>query len=156
MNPTLTRMAGLAPLLFLAIACAGPSGASLEQDRLAIAAVRAEHLEAVNTTNVELLIRGMAPAVVYLAPGLGPIEGIDALREFVTPIYEEVRPQIAMTPRDVQVVGDVAYEWGLIEGSIILPDGTAEPVNLKYVFVYRRQPDASWVIVYDVYNDNPM
>ena len=53
----------------------------------AIAGVRTEHVEAVNSTDVELLLKGMTDDVVYLAPQLPPIRGKDELRKFVAPIY---------------------------------------------------------------------
>jgi uncharacterized protein (TIGR02246 family) len=131
------------------------SGPSLEEDLAAIAQLRAEHVRGVNSTDAGLVLSGFAEEVAYLGPGLDPILGIDALRAFLQPVYEQVHMNISMTPNDVQVVGDVAYEWGSISGRIVMaPDAPPQAVNAKYVYVYRRQRDGSWRIVYDIYNDN--
>lgn len=132
---------------------AGPN--TLEGDRAAIEQVRTDHVRAVNGTNADLLLEGMADDVVYLGPSLDPILGATALRTFIEPVYRQIRPNITMTPKDLQIMEDVAYEWGLIAGTAVMAPGT-DPValNAKYVFVYRRGVNGSWRIVYDIYNDN--
>jgi ketosteroid isomerase-like protein len=59
------------------------SNFNYEQDREAIIALTKEHMTAVNTTNVELLLKGMTGDVVYLGSGRSPFIGIDNKYLFV-------------------------------------------------------------------------
>ena len=120
----------------------------------AIKFVREAHVKAVNTTDVELLLRDMSPDVIYLAPGIEPIEGKAALREFVTPIYEIVSPKIEMIPSNIQVHNKIAIEWGIINGEIRQKGiDSVQYFRNKYVFVYEQSENGNWLITKDIYNN---
>ncbi len=121
---------------------------STEHDE-AIAAVRTEHVEAVNSTDVEFLLKGMTDDIVYLAPQLAPIRGKDELRRFIAPIYAQASINIEMEAESLEVSGERAVEWGKVRGTLALGGGDSEPVNLTYLFVYRLDPDGRWRISHD-------
>ena len=128
------------------------SSASLE----AISLIREAHVKAVNTTDVESLLRDMSSDVVYLAPGIDPIVGEAALREFVTPIYELVSPSIEMIPSNIEIHDSVAIEWGIINGEVRQQDtDSVQYFKNKYVFVYEQTEEGNWLITTDIYNDLP-
>lgn len=116
----------------------------------AIGAVRTEHIEAVNSTDVDRLLTGMADDIVYLAPQLLPIRGKDELRRFVAPIYAKASINIAMDALSLEVSGDHAVEWGNVRGTLVLEGADLEPVNLTYLFVYRLDSDGRWRISHDI------
>ena len=149
-----TAATSLSALVFASCVGACAAAPAVAEDLAAIDEVRKEHVRGVNGTDTDLVFHGMATDVVYLGPGMNPLLGATALRAFIEPLYRQIRPNIVMTPKDVQVVGDVAYEWGVITGHVETSDTPPSTINAKYVFVYRRQPDGSWRIVYDIYNDN--
>jgi uncharacterized protein (TIGR02246 family) len=146
-------------VLALSTGCVESSEAGRVSDDLAaIAQIRDEHVEAVNTFDADLLLRGMAEDVVYLGPDLAPIVGKPALDAFVRPIYAAMGPDgwhISMAAEDVRIDGNWAFEWGNIDGTARGADGAMAPFLAKYLFVYRREPDGAWRIVYDAYNANP-
>ena len=125
---------------------------NLENDLDAINLIREAHVRAVNTTDVELLLRDMSPDIVYLAPGILPIEGKDSLRKFITPIYEIISPAIEMIPEDIKVLNKVAVEWGIINGSQKGID-SIQYFKYKYMFVYEQSENGKWMITRDIYNE---
>ena len=126
----------------------------LENDLDAINLIRENHVKAVNTTDVELLLRDMSPDIVYLAPGILPIEGKDSLRKFITPIYEIISPAIEMIPEDIKVFNKVAIEWGIINGKISQKGiDSIQYFKYKYMFVYEQSENGEWMITRNIYNE---
>ena len=120
----------------------------------AINLIRKSHVNAVNTTNVELLLKDMSSDILYLAPGIDPIEGKEALREFITPIYEVITPNIEMIPTDIEIYDNIAIEWGLINGKLSQKGiDSIQSIKSKYLFVYKKSKTGKWMITKDIYND---
>ena len=80
----------------------------------AITQVRNDRVKAVNATDLDLLLKDMSPDIVYLTPGVKPIIGIEALKNFVASIYQEISPKIEMFPTEVKLHDSLAVEWGII------------------------------------------
>jgi uncharacterized protein (TIGR02246 family) len=86
---------------------------------------------------------------VLLQPGHPAIIGKAAFRDFVkqtlakTPSAKVLKyePEIC----DVQVVGDVAFEWGYFD-STVRPSDQEQPINVRarFVRILQRQPDGCW------------
>jgi uncharacterized protein (TIGR02246 family) len=119
-------------------------------DRDAIAAVLREHVDAVNTTDVELLLKGFTDDVVYIGPGAAPVLGKIAMREYISPIYAQASIQIAMRSESLEIAGDRATEWGSCHGELTLDGGEPISVNLHFMFIYRREPSGDWRISHDI------
>ena len=86
---------------------------------------------------------------VLLQPGTPPIIGKAAFHDFMkralakSPSVKVVKyvPDI----RDIQVAGNVAYEWGYFDTAQKSSDQQApESVRAKLLRVMKRQPDGSW------------
>lgn len=121
----------------------------------AIAAVLQEHIDAVNTTDVELLLDGFTDDVVYIGTGAAPILGKAAMREYITPIYARASIDIRMKSEALEVSGDRAVEWGTCHGEMTLKGAEPVPVNLHYIFVYRRDSSGRWRISHDISTPGP-
>lgn len=86
---------------------------------------------------------------LLLQPGQPPIAGPVAFREFVkqTFVQSPSAKVLKYVPdiRDVQVVGNVAYEWGYFD-STFQPSDHDKPVTLRARFmrVLKQQPDGTW------------
>ncbi len=121
-------------------------------DLEAINQIRDNHVKAVNESDADLLLQDMSEDVIYLAPGLQPIEGKEALREFVTPVYEVVSITIQMTPEEIEINNNIAIEWGLISGEMKQNEADSiQYVKNKYLFVYEKFK-GRWLITKDIYN----
>jgi ketosteroid isomerase-like protein len=142
--------------LFAVLAACNAEPRDEGRDVAAIDSLLAAHVTAVNTRDVELLLDGMAPDLVYLAPDVPPIVGTAALDAVVRPAYQILAPAITMTRKELVLRGDWAVEWGCLGGHINRADG-GDPIpnQGKYLFVYQRLPDRGWRITHDSYNNGP-
>lgn len=112
-------------------------------------------MTAVNTTDVELLLKGMTEDVVYLGSGMSPIVSKQELRALVEPMYEQFDINLQMTTKDILISGDLAVEWGMVTGKMTPRNGDKElEIDNKYLFVYQRQRDGTWKTAWDIYNEN--
>src|SRR5215472_9734919 len=86
---------------------------------------------------------------VLLQPGIPPIIGKAAFRDFMkqaiakSPSVKVVK--YAPDLRDIQVVGNLAYEWGYFEAAQKNADQQApQGLRAKLLRVMKRQADGSW------------
>jgi len=127
----------------------------LARDLEAITALREENLAAINASDVSTLLTEFTDDVVFLPDDQPPVVGKAALEAWVRPIYEQYDFEIEGTVKEVVVAGDWAFEWGLLTGTFrLLAGGEDMQVDMKYVYVYERQPDGSWRCAYDIVNKN--
>ena len=86
---------------------------------------------------------------VLLQPEAPPIVGKEAFHDFMkkaiakSPSVKVVKyvPDI----RDIQVAGDVAYEWGYFDAVQKSSDQqAAQSLRAKFIRVMKRQPDGTW------------
>lgn len=115
-----------------------------------IAAVLQEHVDAVNSTDVELLLNGFTDGIVYIGAGTPPIIGKSAMREYITPIYAQAAINIGITPEALEINGDRAIEWGSCHGELAMGGSRPTTINLNYVLVYRREASGEWRISHDI------
>ena len=124
-----------------------------KEDLSKINLIRETHVKAVNTSDVDLILKDMSSDVVYLAPDIEPIEGKEALRELITPYHETAKSNIKMIPQDIRINNKIAIEWGLLHGEVIqIGSDSIQKFNLKYIVVYEKDDDGSWTITREIYN----
>ncbi|MGA7318084.1 MAG: nuclear transport factor 2 family protein [Silvibacterium sp.] len=99
--------------------------------------------------DVDALTALLDDDAVLLQPGTPPIIGKAAFHDFMkqalakSPSVKVVKyvPDI----RDIQVTGNVAYEWGYFDAAQKSSDQQApENLRAKLLRVMKRQPDGSW------------
>ena len=131
------------------------AGRDAATDREQLATLLREHVDAVNASNVEAILKGMTDDAVYLAPGQPLVRGKDALGKVMVPFYGSNDAQVSMRAEETVVAGDWAWEWGHLSGSI-RPKGVAQATSFegKYFYIYQRQRDGSWKIARDIYNES--
>jgi len=109
------------------------------------------------TEDIDAIMEGWADDAVMMAPGLPPLKGKDAIREYVEEGMKIPGFSIRWEPLEVHVSnsGDMAY---MIErNEIIVNDSLGNPMATynKTVTVWRKQPDGSWKNVIDMWNADP-
>jgi uncharacterized protein (TIGR02246 family) len=86
---------------------------------------------------------------VLLQPGRSPVIGKTAFAEFLKQNLAESASlkvlKYAPEIRDIQVEGDIAYEWGIFKSTVRSSD-LEQPTNFRarFVRILRRQPEGSW------------
>ncbi|HEY7728185.1 MAG TPA: SgcJ/EcaC family oxidoreductase [Candidatus Eisenbacteria bacterium] len=93
---------------------------------------------------------------VILPPGAVALRGRDAIRESFIRMSERPRTEIVLEyqydPDEVQVVGDLAYEWGVFRGRVRREDGTEVEERCKAMRILKRQPSGEWKIHRTMWN----
>ncbi|HRW10147.1 MAG TPA: nuclear transport factor 2 family protein, partial [Caldilineaceae bacterium] len=92
---------------------------------------------------------------VKLSPGLPPIVGKDAIREYITPRVEAFAYDMTITNEEIEVGGG----WAIARGGYIATltpkaGGDVIPVDGKYMTLLQQQDDGSWKIYRDITNSN--
>jgi uncharacterized protein (TIGR02246 family) len=129
----------------------------LEEDQKAIAELQRRDIEANMALDIEKLLALRTEDIVYLVPGRAPLVGQDAIRNYLG----EIRSQLANWDmlayeedwREVQVVGDFAFQWGTVNIRARQEGERRESEAVRNVMqVLRRQPDGGWKIARAVWN----
>lgn len=124
-------------------------------DLEALRELHEEHINAARNKDIEAFMATVTDAFVLLPPGDPGAAGAEAVREWIGAFFESGTIQeLEFTSVDYTVDGDWAvahyrYDWTIAPTS-------GEPVNDvgQGLYVYRRQPDGSWLIAYDVWNSD--
>jgi ketosteroid isomerase-like protein len=79
-----------------------------------------------------------------LEPGMRPLEGPEAIRAFLAPLWQMVTVRKAVTTTDaIEVHGDVAYQWGACDQVVAVRDQPPANYHGRLVAEWRRKPDAT-------------
>ena len=121
--------------------------------------VRAD-IETVNREIGKAFSRGDAAAIaafytddaVVMPPNSQMIKGRKAIEEFWKGAMGMGVRSIQLDTLDVQSGTDLAYEIGNATMIIQPQGGKAATDTVKYVVVWKRQPDGSWKLAADIWN----
>ena len=91
---------------------------------------------------------------VVLPPNSQMIRGRKAIEEFWKGAVGMGVRSIQLSTIDVQSSGDLAYEIGNATMQIQPQGGSASRETVKYVVVWKRQPDNSWKLAADIWNSS--
>ena len=82
-----------------------------------------------------------------LEPGMRPLQGPEAIRAFLAPLWQMVTVRKAVTTTDaIEVHGDVAYQWGAYDQVVAVRDQPPADYHGRLVAEWRREPDGHWRI----------
>ena len=109
------------------------------------------------TGNLDSILNGWAEDAVMMPPGLPPLQGKDAIKQYVEAAMKLPGFTISWEPVSVHVArsGDLAY---MIErNTTTLKDSTGKQVTTygKVVTVWRKDSTGTWRNVVDMWNDAP-
>jgi uncharacterized protein (TIGR02246 family) len=130
-------------------------GASRDARREEIRRITAELLAAVNASDHRRLVALWADDGVLMPPNHAAVHGRSALDAYFRARFAGTRFRFSFTSSDIQIAGDVAFEW-LAYATMAWPAGGGEAVEDtgKGLHVYRRQPDGSWKLELDIWNND--
>jgi ketosteroid isomerase-like protein len=77
--------------------------------------------------------------------------GRKAIQQYWTPTGPNKTIYHKITPEEIEVIGDTAYDYGYYEGKTLREDGTEAPWKGKYVIVWKKI-DKQWLIYLDCWN----
>ncbi len=93
---------------------------------------------------------------VAMPPNKPATVGRDAMRPHCKKYFAQVRETLHSVVEGVRVSGDLAVAWGKQEGTTTpKAGGASEQYKQKWMSAYLRQPDGSWKVLWEIYNDEP-
>ncbi len=136
---------------------AGVSVTDRDADIQAILDLEQAVFEAERAGNLDAWLGFIDADPVWMPPNEPVMTDLDAIRQWITPFFEQYDLSEETTDREVEVAGD----WGYIRAhwtwAVVPKDGGEGMTDSgKSIWVVRRQPDGSWKLARAIWNsDNP-
>ncbi len=122
-------------------------------DAAAIAAVCPRAAECLESGDFEGYLTLAAEDIVFMPPNWPALEGKEALRSWMQSFPKITSARFV----DVEIEGAGTFAWVRGEYFFTLqPEGAPSPIedHGKYLSVYKRQPDGSWLVYRDIFNSD--
>jgi uncharacterized protein (TIGR02246 family) len=130
--------------------------AGIHADTAAIKTVSEQAAEAWTAGDWNTFAEFYTDDTIWMPPAEAPIRGIDALRTWVGPIWNDSTVvEISMTSEEIVVIDDWAFERhfeSLVQMDEI--NGESKQYYLKGARIFRREEDGSWKIAQYIWNEN--
>jgi ketosteroid isomerase-like protein len=125
-----------------------------EQDKVAIGKVRLDFNAAFNDGKAEVIGQLIDLNGVWLPPGKQAVVGKDKIVQHYADYFAQVHSEFELKSGDIQV-GD---GWAFMSGDFSRTDtpkvgGKATHASGHYLFVLKKQPDGTWKIARDIWNE---
>lgn len=144
---------------FAALACApaeDPGPASTEEERKAIEELHERHVEAAMAEDVEAFLTTVTDDFRLMPPNDPGAQGREAVRVWFEATFAAFSiAELEFPTTELHIDRDWAlqhytYDWTLT------PDAGGEPIRDlgDGMYVYRRLPDGSWLIAYDLWTSS--
>lgn len=144
-------------LVLAAGACERPPAIEIAAEREALMRLSREWSQVAGGGDLEGALAYWAEDAVMMPPGMPPVRGKAAIREYVNGSGSIPNFRIRWEPLEAHVApsGELAY---LIErNEIRYQDSTGAPIleSNKVVTIWRKEQDGSWKNVVDMWNADP-
>ena len=127
-------------------------------DVKAINALGDQFAAAYNSSNAAAMAATYADDAIMMDPNQAAIVGKQAIQAAYEARSKEnagkTARTMAFTPLETEVAGDWAYDRGNLTVTITPKSGKPMEESVKYLTIYKRQPDGSWRIYRDISNLN--
>ncbi len=129
-----------------------------EEDQKAIAELQEREIRASMAFDIDELLSLWTDDGVLLPPDHAPVKGRNALRQY----YEEQKQRLGNNDilgydenwEEVQISGDLGYQWGTISVRLKPPLGSNEiDATVHALRVLKRQADGSWLVARAIWNN---
>ena len=117
-------------------------------------------LAALKIHKVDMLVTLMTEDCIMLPPAREPLCGRDEIRNYLNDKFTEWKTyKVARCDQkfeEVNVIGDMAYEWGTSHGVYYMKNGgPAIFENTRIFRILRLQPDRTWKIARVMWHEIP-
>lgn len=125
----------------------------VREAQAAIEAANARFSEAFARGDASALAAMYTPDAIAFPPGSEMVRGNEAIASFWKASRDGGVRSATLTTIDVGRSGDVAYEVGTVSLEVEAEGKEPTTATAKYVVVWKRQPDGSWKLHRDIWND---
>ena len=117
---------------------------------------RDAHIAALNTDDPDAWVACFAPDAAQMPPNEPPNIGADNIRAWSRGMLAAFRAEFSL---DIDEVELASNDWAFERGTYTIaltPKAGGSPIRDtgKYITLYRRQADDSWLIARDIWNSN--
>jgi ketosteroid isomerase-like protein len=144
----LTACAGL---LAVAAGCSGGSGGA---DAKAIQARSELWSKAGSVKDSASFATFYADDATVMFPHEPVFRGMDSIKAVLTPMMQDPNFALSFTTDKVEVSGILAYTQGTVSLKTTGRDGKPSQDTGKYLTVWKKQADASWKVIEDIFNSD--
>jgi ketosteroid isomerase-like protein len=151
--------------LLLAVGCAPPS--EVPEPEVDLAAERASLMQAdaawfetysTGDSPADALVTGVVDDAYFLPPDAPLARGKEEIRAIIADLY--AIPGFSLTwvasAAEVGAAGDLGFTIGAYEMELVGPEGTPIRIGGKYLTVWEKQSDGTWLVAADMFNaDGP-
>jgi ketosteroid isomerase-like protein len=133
-----------------------PGQSQIEADLAAIEEVNRRTVQALNDGDLELLNAMVAENHIMMIPGRPEIIGKEAIEAANRNLVESWDNVEIWTPKETVVAGGWAYQRGEYDITLTPKRDGVQPIRSvgKYLHIYERQDDGSWLMIRDMFSDN--
>jgi len=126
-----------------------------DTDRAEVTRTTAELLAAVNTSDADRCAAVWAADGVLMPPHHPSVQGREAIAQYFRGLFSRSKFRFSFTSSDIHLAGNTALERVTYRATIWPGDDAASIEDAgKGLHVYRRQPDGSWRLTYDIWNSD--
>jgi ketosteroid isomerase-like protein len=131
---------------------------SADVDRAEVTRTTVELLAAVNASDADRCSKVWAAEGVLMPPNHPSVRGHEAIVQYFRNLFSRSRFTFEFTSSEIHLAGDTALERVTYRATISRRDDAPPSEDTgKGLHVYRRHPNGSWKLKYDIWNsDQPM
>ena len=117
---------------------------------------RNAHVAALNANDPDAWVTCFASDAVQMPPNDPPNIGTENIRAWSGGMLAAFRAEFSLDVDEVELAGD---DWAFERGTYTIaltPEGGGNELRDtgKYITIYQRQPDHSWLMARDIWNSN--
>ncbi len=147
----------VALLLVAALAaCAQPNGQPVdtrEADLAAITEAGEQLMAALNADDVPGILAGLTADHITMAPDVAALADRDALTSWHQWRIDNFTTRIAFSSEEIRLLGDYAVQrWSTQLQLVPREEGVGVDGRSKGVWVWQRQADGSWKLLWSIWN----
>jgi uncharacterized protein (TIGR02246 family) len=123
-------------------------------DTKALSALRARFAAAYSAKDAAAVSSFYEDDAILMLPNQAAIEGRPRIRTMFEAAFKQTTATIVHTPVETEVAGDWAYERGNVVITTTPKSGQPAKESIKYLVLFKRQPDGAWKVHRDISNSN--
>jgi uncharacterized protein (TIGR02246 family) len=141
--------------VLLAGGCTSTGSARSKADEAILAGMGETYVANMESGDVERYLSLWADDGIQLPPNAPQVYGKSNIRKRVAQVFDNFDASMSINTEEIVVVGNLGYTRGTYVLDLT-PKAGGQPMHVdgKFLTIYRRQPDGSWLISRDCFNSN--